>query len=259
MELKEKYDIEDLRAILIRLREPDGCPWDKVQTHQSIKKSMIEETYEALDALDSGDDHAFANELGDVLLQVVFHARLAEERGAFNWDDVVTEICTKLITRHTHVFGNDHAGTVEESLNTWEKNKKKEKNISTYTDVLNDVPKYLPALMRAEKIQKKARGFGFDWDDIHDVYAKVHEEIGELKEAQSEGCAEHIREEYGDLLFSVVNLGRFLDADPETALTAASNKFISRFSQVEALAEKEGKDIGNMTLPELDELWNAVK
>ncbi|MGN1115791.1 MAG: nucleoside triphosphate pyrophosphohydrolase [Candidatus Ornithomonoglobus sp.] len=259
MELKEKYSIDDLRAILIRLREPDGCPWDRVQTHQSIKKSLIEETYEAIDALDFGDDRAFANELGDVLLQVVFHARLAEERGAFNFDDVVTEICTKLITRHTHVFGKDHAGTVEESLDTWEKNKKKEKNISTYTGALKDVPKYLPALMRAEKIQKKARGFGFDWEDIEGAYEKLKEETEELKEAQKEGIPEHIREEYGDLLFSVVNLGRFLDTDPETALTAASNKFINRFEKMEAAAKAEGRDLAGMSMEEMDSLWNAVK
>ncbi|MGM9936105.1 MAG: nucleoside triphosphate pyrophosphohydrolase [Candidatus Ornithomonoglobus sp.] len=259
MELKEKYTIDDLRAILIRLREPDGCPWDRVQTHQSIKKSLIEETYEAIDALDFGDDHAFANELGDVLLQVVFHARLAEERGAFDFDDVVTEICTKLITRHTHVFGEDHAGTVEESLNTWEKNKKKEKNISTYTDALRDVPKYLPALMRAEKIQKKARGFGFDWDNIEGVYEKLAEETSELKEALEEGAAEHIREEYGDLLFTIVNLGRFLDTDPETALAAASNKFINRFERMEEKAQEEGRDLADMSMADMDSLWNAVK
>ena len=166
MELKDKYSIQDLIDIVVRLRRPDGCPWDKVQTHQSIKKSMIEETYEAIDALDSGDDHAFANELGDVLLQVVFHSVMADERGAFDFDDVVKEICTKLITRHTHVFGADKAGNEEEALTNWEKNKKKEKNIGTYTGVLKDVPKHLPALMRAEKIQKKARGFGFDWESI---------------------------------------------------------------------------------------------
>ncbi|MDD6762712.1 MAG: nucleoside triphosphate pyrophosphohydrolase [Clostridiales bacterium] len=259
MELKEKYTIDDLRAILIRLREPDGCPWDRAQTHQSIKKSLIEETYEAIDALDFGDDHAFANELGDVLLQVVFHARLAEERGAFNFDDVVTEICTKLITRHTHVFGKDHAGTVEESLETWEKNKKKEKNISTYTEALEDVPKYLPALMRAEKIQKKARGFGFDWDNINGVYEKLAEETEELKEAQKEEIDEHIREEYGDLLFTVVNLGRFLGTDPETALTAASNKFINRFKKMEETALEEGKDLAKMTPADLELLWNSAK
>lgn len=259
MELKEKYTIDDLLEIMARLREPDGCPWDKVQTHQSIKKSMIEETYEAIDALDFGDDKAFANELGDVLLQVVFHSQIAKERGAFDFDDVLKEICTKLITRHTHVFGADKAGNEEEALANWEKNKKKEKNIGTYTGVLKDVPQYLPALMRAEKIQKKARGFGFDWDNIEDVFAKVAEETEELTEAHKEGNAEHIREEYGDLLFAVVNLGRFLGTDPETALAAASNKFIGRIENMEKLAEKRGEDLGKMTLNELDELWNSVK
>lgn len=259
MELKEKYTIDDLIAIMERLRQPDGCPWDRVQTHQSIKKSMIEETYEAIDALDFGDDKAFANELGDVLLQVVFHAQIARERGAFDFTDILNEICTKLITRHTHVFGEDNAGNEEEALANWEKNKKKEKAIESYTGVLKDVPQYLPALMRAEKVQKKARGFGFDWDNIDDVYSKVYEEIEELKSAQTENDEAHIREEYGDLLFSVVNLGRFLDTDPETALTAASNKFISRFEKLEKMAVDKGLDIAKMTLSELDELWNCVK
>lgn len=259
MELKEKYTIDDLIEIIRRLREPDGCPWDRVQTHQSIKKSLIEETYEAIDALDFGDDMAFANELGDVLLQVVFHSQIAKERGAFDFDVVLKEVCDKLITRHTHVFGKDSAQNEEEALLTWEQNKKKEKNISTYTGMLKDVPAYLPALMRAEKIQKKARGFGFDWDNIDDVYSKVYEEIEELKAAKAEGDDSHIREEYGDLLFSVVNLGRFLGTDPETALTNASNKFISRFSKVEEMAKNKGLDISQMTLEELDELWVCAK
>ncbi len=259
MEIKEKYTMDDLRAIMARLREPDGCPWDKVQTHQSIKKSMIEETYEAIDALDSGNDHDFANELGDVLLQVVFHAQIASERGAFDFDDIVKEICVKLITRHTHVFGADHAGNEEEALTNWEKNKKKEKSIDTYTAALKDVPSHFPALMRAEKIQKKARGFGFDWEKIEDVYAKVDEEIDELRSASSEGDEAHIREEYGDLLFAVVNLGRFLGTDPETALTAASNKFISRFERMESLAIKENKDLGKLNIDEMDRLWERIK
>ena len=256
MELKEKYTIDDLLAIMKRLRDPDGCPWDKVQTHQSIKKSMIEETYEAIDALDFGDDKAFANELGDVLLQVVFHSQIASERGAFDFSDVLYEVCTKLITRHTHIFGDDKAGNEEEALSNWEKNKKKEKQIESCTGVLEDVPKYLPALMRAEKIQKKARGFGFDWDNIDGVYEKVFEEIDELKAAKTE---DEVREEYGDLLFSVVNLGRFLGTDPETALTGASNKFVSRFAKMENAAVSQGKDIQKMSPDELDKLWICVK
>lgn len=259
MELKEKYTIDDLIQIMERLRQPDGCPWDRVQTHQSIKKSLIEETYEAIDALDFGDDKAFANELGDVLLQVVFHSQIAKERNAFDFSDVVTEICTKLITRHTHVFGEDNAGNADEALANWEANKKKEKKLSSNTAVLKDVPKYLPALMRAEKIQKKASKLGFDWDDAEGAYQKVCEEAEELKEAQKSCKTEDIYEEYGDLLFSVVNLGRFLGAEPETALTAASNKFISRFEIMEQLAVANGKDMSQMTISELDELWNCAK
>ena len=255
----KKYTIDDLLDIMVKLRGENGCPWDKVQTHQSIKKSMIEECYEAIDALDSGDDHAFANELGDVLLQVVFHARIAEERGAFNFDDVVNEICTKLITRHTHVFGADKAVSAEEALGQWEKNKKKEKNLDSYTAMLKDVPHYLPALMRSEKIQKKAGSVGFDWQETEPVYDKVNEEISELKEAAKTGNAERIEEEYGDLLFSVVNLGRHLKVTPEIALTKASDKFIKRFEKMEAEAVKDNLDMAQLSLEELDKLWENSK
>lgn len=248
----KEYTIEDLRDILVTLRGENGCPWDRAQTHQSIKKSMIEECYEAIDALDSGDDHAFANELGDVLLQVAFHARLAEERGAFDFDDVVNEICTKLITRHTHVFGGDKAVSAEEALSQWEKNKKKEKNLSSYTAMLKDVPNYLPALMRSEKIQKKAGSVGFDWESAEPVYDKIAEETEELKRALSQGDNSMIEEEYGDLLFSVVNLGRHLGLTPEIALTKASDKFIKRFEKMENEAEKNNRDMAQMSPDELD-------
>ena len=255
----KKYTIDDLLDIMVKLRGENGCPWDKVQTHQSIKKSMIEECYEAIDALDSGDDHAFANELGDVLLQVVFHTRIAEERGAFNFDDVVNEICTKLITRHTHVFGADKAVSAEEALGQWEKNKQTEKNLDSYTAMLKDVPHYLPALMRSEKIQKKAGSVGFDWQETEPVYDKVNEEIAELKEAAKTGNAERIEEEYGDLLFSVVNLGRHLKLTPEIALTKASDKFIKRFEKMEAEAVKDNLDMAQLSLEELDKLWENSK
>ena len=255
----KKYTVDDLRSILIRLRGENGCPWDRVQTHQSIKKSMIEECYEAIDALDSGDDHAFANELGDVLLQVAFHARIAEERGAFDFDDVVNEICEKLISRHTHVFGTDKAVSAEEALGQWEKNKKKEKNLSSYTAMLEDVPHYLPALMRGEKIQKKAASVGFDWDSADGVYRKIDEEIAELKEAENTGVAEKVEEEYGDLLFSVVNLGRHLGLTPEISLTKASDKFIKRFAKMEEAARNEGIDLAEQSPQKLDELWELIK
>lgn len=255
----KKYTIEDLRDIIITLRSENGCPWDKVQTHQSIKKDMIEECYEAIDALDSGDDHAFANELGDVLLQVVFHSRLAEERGAFNFDDVLNEICTKLITRHTHVFGTDKAATAEEALGQWEKNKKKEKNLDSYTAMLRDVPAYLPALMRSAKIQKKAASVGFDWDSAEPVYDKIDEETAELKSAVASGRADCIEEEYGDLLFSVVNLGRHLGLTPEISLTKASDKFIKRFESMENEAIKERLDMAEMPADDLEILWENAK
>ncbi|MCI8404593.1 MAG: nucleoside triphosphate pyrophosphohydrolase [Clostridia bacterium] len=255
----KKYTIEDLREIIATLRGENGCPWDRAQTHQSLKKDMIEECYEAIDALDSGDDHAFANELGDVLLQVIFHSRLAEERDAFSFDDVLNEVCTKLITRHTHVFGKDKAVSAEEALGQWEKNKKKEKNLDSYTAMLEDVPRYLPALMRSAKIQKKAASVGFDWKEIDGVYDKINEEAGELREASAGGDAEKIEEEYGDMLFSVVNLGRHLKLTPEIALTKASDKFIKRFDAMEKKAVSQGLDIAEMTDEQLDALWNDAK
>lgn len=255
----KNYTIEELLEIMETLRSGNGCPWDRAQTHQSIKKSMIEECYEAIDALDSGDDHAFANELGDVLLQVVFHSQLAKERGAFDFGDVVNEICTKLITRHTHVFGKDKAVSAEEALGQWEKNKKKEKNLDTYTAMLKDVPNYLPALMRSEKIQKKAGSVGFDWDSIDGVYEKIAEETSELKEAVSEGRADRIEEEYGDLLFAMVNLGRHLNITPEIALAKASDKFIKRFGKMEQSAVSEGLDIAGLSPADLNILWEKSK
>lgn len=255
----KKYTIEDLRDIIVTLRGENGCPWDRAQTHQSLKKDMIEECYEAIDALDSGDDHAFANELGDVLLQVIFHSRLAEERGAFDFDDVLNEVCTKLITRHTHVFGKDKAVSAEEALGQWEKNKKKEKNLDSYTAMLEDVPHYLPALMRSAKIQKKAASTGFDWKEIEGVYDKISEETAELREAVSGGDMDKIEEEYGDLLFSIVNLGRHLKLTPEIALTKASDKFIKRFEKMEKAALSDGLDISDLTDEQLDNLWNDAK
>lgn len=216
---------------------------------------MIEEVYEAIEALDNNDDKMFANELGDVLLQVVFHARIAEERGAFDFNDVVNEICTKLIERHTHVFGNDKAGNETEALDAWEKNKKKEKGLKSYSDALIDVPKNFPALIRAEKVQKKAKTAGFDWDSVDGAIDKVYEELDELKTASQET----VSEEFGDLLFSVVNLGRFLKVDPEISLTDATNKFIDRFVKMEKLATSKGLKLDEMSLDEMDKLWDEIK
>lgn len=257
--MDKQYTIDDLLEIVRTLRGENGCPWDKVQTHESLKKGMIEESYEAIDALDAGDDKMFANELGDVLLQVAFHGVLAQERGAFDFNTILNEICTKLIERHTHVFGGDKAASAEEALGTWEKNKKKEKGQNTYTETLKDVPQSLPALMRAEKVQKKAASAGFDWPTADGAAEKIREETVELLQAVQTGDAAKIDEEYGDLLFSVVNLGRFLKVTPELSLTAATNKFVRRFADMEQEAIRQGKDFGTLNLAEKDEIWNQIK
>lgn len=256
MELKQSYSMEDLFEIMRILRGENGCPWDRVQTHQSIKKSMIEECYEAIDALDKGDDKAFANELGDVLLQVVFHSAIASERGAFSFDDVLYELCTKLITRHTHVFGADKADNADEALGNWEKNKKKEKELESYSDMLQDVPHGFPALMRAQKIQKKAAAAGFDWDSIKGVWDKLYEEADELAAAKTPKEQE---EEFGDLLFAAVNLGRHLGLDCETALGAATAKFIDRFERMEQAVKAEGHTLDELSEPEMEGFWSKIK
>lgn len=256
---KKKYSIEDLLSILRRLRGEDGCPWDRVQTHDSIKNCMIEESYEAIDALEKGDDKMFANELGDLLFQVVFHSVLAEERGAFTFDDVVYEISQKMIDRHTHVFGTDQAANEKQALETWEANKKKEKRLHSQTEAMRDVVAALPALMRAQKVQKKAADVGFDWEDIHGAMDKVREEVDELSEAIGQNDAAHMEEELGDLLFATVNVARFLHVSSEEALRHATDKFIDRFDKVEQLAQQSGKILSKMTLEELESLWQQAK
>lgn len=255
----KKYTTQDLLEIIRTLRGENGCPWDKVQTHDSIKKSLIEESYEAIDALDARDDKMFANELGDVLMQVAFHSVLAEERGAFSYDDVLYEICNKLITRHTHVFGSDKTSNEEEALAVWEKNKKKEKGLKTDTDTLRDVPHSLPALMRAEKVQKKAAAVNFDWENIGGALEKLYEEIDEVKEAVTEGNADRIDEEIGDMLFAAVNVSRFAGVCPETSLSAATAKFINRFAKMEKLAAADGAQLSSLTLEQLENLWQSAK
>ena len=259
MELKEKYTLNDLVDIMRLLRSPEGCPWDREQTHQSLKKYLIEETYEVLEAIDMKDDKKIYDELGDLLLQIVFHAQIADEEGRFNIDDVITAVCRKMIMRHTHVFGNDQADTADQVVDNWESLKKKEKGITNHTDVLKDVPSNLPALMRSYKVQQKAAQVGFDWDNIEDVINKVEEEISEIKDVYKSKNVERITDEIGDALFALVNLARFLGIQPELALTGTINKYIKRFEFIEKEAMSKGKRLEDMQLSEMDELWNKAK
>lgn len=256
---KENYDIYDLVKIMEHLRSEDGCPWDREQSHESIRSNVIEEAYEVADAIDSGSKDMLVEELGDLLLQVVFHARMDEEAGGFNFDDVCDGICKKLVYRHPHVFGDINADTSDEVLKNWDALKKKEKKQESFTDTMNSVPKAFPALMRSQKVQKRAARAGFDFDNKSDVYDKVAEEMVELSDADINGDAKKVFEEYGDLLFSVVNLARFLNIDAEEALAASTDKFISRFEKVENLAIERGIDMPNTPINELDKLWDEVK
>ena len=252
----EEFDFGHLVKIMEILRSPEGCPWDREQTHESLKQNLLEETYEVLEAIDMEDYDKIIEELGDVLLQIVFHSQIGQEHGEFDIRDVTTGICRKMIDRHPHIFGDVIVKDAEQVLENWEEIKKKEKRHTSHTQVLKDVPAILPSLMRAYKVQKKAALVGFDWDSIEDVVNKLEEELAELKDAYQEGKEEKISEELGDLLFSVVNLARFLKVEPELALRATTEKFIARFEYIEKMAPRP---LEEMTLEEMDKLWNDAK
>ena len=254
---KDSYGVKDLEEIVRILRAPGGCPWDAEQTHQSIRRNFLEEAYEAVEAIDEGSPEHLEEELGDVLLQVVMHARMEQEAGRFDLDGVADGICKKLIYRHPHVFGDVAVSGTGEVLSNWEALKRKEKGQATNTDALEAVARALPALWRAEKVQKKARKAGFDWPDVSGALDKLSEELEELKTAAAEGT--NVAEELGDLLFSAVNAARFLKVDPEDALNGATDKFIGRFRKVEAQAAAQGKAVEDMGLEELDALWERAK
>ena len=256
-EIKDKYNIADLRRIMEILRGEGGCPWDREQTHKSIRRDLIEETYEVIEAIDTDDAHLLEEELGDLLLQVVFHARISEEAGEFDLDSVADGICKKLILRHPHVFGDLHVDSSGEVLDNWEKIKKEEKQRNTLSENLRAIPPMFPALMRAYKIGKKAKNFDFDSADS--AYAKVLEECSEIKSAIDKADPENIKEEIGDLLFSVANMARKLGVDPEEALTRTNEKFIRRVSSMETLILADNKDMDAMNQIELDEYWDMVK
>lgn len=252
---KDSYDVNDLVEIVRILRSPGGCPWDAEQTHESIRRDFLEETYEVAEAIDEGSTEHLKEELGDVLLQVALHTRMEEEQGNFNLNDVADGVCKKLIYRHPHVFGNVSVSGTGEVLTNWEALKRKEKHQATHTDALNSVARSLPALWRAEKVQKKAKKAGFDWPDVSGALDKLSEELTEFRAAVAENS--NVEEELGDLLFSAVNAARFVKVDPETALQKATEKFIARFRRVEALAGD--RPMEDMDLAELDKLWEQAK
>lgn len=251
--------LERLIDIMKLLRSENGCPWDREQTHESLKKYLIEETYEYLEVVDMKDKTRMCEELGDVLLQIVFHARIAEENGDFNIEDVINVVCEKMIHRHPHVFGDVTAETSSQVLKNWEEIKKKEKGVTNQTSVLQDVPKNLPALMRSYKVQQKAAQVGFDWKNAGEVFAKIREEIDELEAEYNKKNEAGIEEELGDVLFSVVNLSRFLKVHPELSLTQSTEKFIGRFGYIEKRASEQGETLNDMNLEEMEALWEEAK
>ena len=250
--------VHDLEEIMSKLRGDNGCDWDKKQDHNTLKKYIIEEAYELCQAIENDDIDEMIEELGDVLLQVIFHCQIGKETGFFDLSEVVNGVCNKLIYRHPHVFKNIDID-VNNFEKTWEDLKKEEKGESTVTEGLSRIPNHLPALIKAEKIQKKAALVGFDWDNIGDVHKKIEEEYKELLDECKEGNIKYIKEELGDLLFSIVNLARFLKIDPEEALNLTNNKFIKRFKFIEDSAINSNKNLEEMTLEEMDKLWNMSK
>lgn len=254
---KDAYGVYDLEQIVAILRAPGGCPWDREQTHASIRANMLEEAYEACEAIDQADAGHLKEELGDVLLQVALHAQMEREQGTFDLDGVADGICKKLIFRHPHVFGATQVSGTEEVLQNWDALKRVEKSQTSYTDTLQAVARSLPALWRAAKVQKKAKKAGFDWPDAQGAVDKLSEELDELKAALA-GDGD-VTEELGDLLFAAVNVSRFVDTNPEQALTAATEKFIARFSLVEQKALAQGQDMARMSLSQLDKLWDEAK
>lgn len=246
-------EFDEFVAIMKRLRQE--CPWDKEQTHESLKKHFIEEAYEALDAVDRGNFDDLRGELGDVALQVVFHSIIAEEEKRFTLEEVFAEVNAKLIRRHPHIYGEAVVNSGAEQSALWDKIKMTEGRMS----VLEGVPQHLPALMKAEKVQKKAAKVGFEWEKREDVWKKVVEEMEELHEAVESGDAVHTHEEFGDLLFSLVNYARFIHVEPEQSLQDTVKKFTSRFQYIEQRLAAQGKDIHATSLEEMDALWNEAK
>jgi MazG family protein len=246
--------IDRLREIVAKLRAPDGCPWDREQTHDTLKPHLLEECYELIDAIDDRDDGALLEELGDVLLQVVLHAQMASEEGRFHFDQVADRIADKLVHRHPHVFGENKLPTSAAVLRQWDAIKRSEKH--ERKSMLDGMPRTLPALAKAQKAQAKAARAGFDWPEALDVLAKIREEISEIEVAHN---SEQLSEELGDLLFSIVNFTRKRELDAEGLLQAATDKFSRRIRAMEALSAEKGVQLSTLSLPEMDRLWDEVK
>jgi MazG family protein len=257
--------LDALREIVALLRGPGGCPWDREQTHRSLRPGLIEEAYEVVAAIETSDNANLQEELGDLLLQVVFHAQIAHESGQFTFEDVARGIAEKLVRRHPHVFASDHCADAHAVLQRWDQIKRSEKNADAAPVSLDEGARGLPALARAEKVQKAAARYGFDWAELLPVIAKVREEIDEVECEMAAGSASDaarsakLEDEIGDLLFATVNLARKLKIDAEVALASATRKFVTRFDAMHALASARGCELGTLTLSEMDALWDQVK
>lgn len=254
---KPQYGYEDLLEIIRLLRSEDGCPWDKAQTHQSIRRGLLEEAYEAAEAIDNDDPVLLKEELGDVLMQVVFHADIESDAGRFTIDDVCDGVVKKLLFRHPHVFGSECEDSPESVPVSWDKLKRQEKGQKTVADSMDSVARSLPGLWRAEKLQNKAASAGFEWPDVQGVLDKLEEEVGELRRAVEEGG--DVPEELGDVLFAAVKVGRFCACDPEDAVNGTCEKFIRRFRAVENGAAAQGREVSQLSLEEMTALWNEAK
>lgn len=257
--IKSEYDMSDLRKILTILRGKDGCPWDKEQNHKSMRKNFLEETYEVLEAIDNEDTVLLKEELGDVLLQVVFHAQIEEEKNSFSLDEVVTNLCVKLITRHPHVFKNVSADNAEEALKNWESMKKEEKSQTSLVESLEAVPKMEPALMRAQKVGERAARSGIDYPDEYAALSDLEDVIGGIFTAMQDGNINKIDNHIGEILFSCVNIARHYKIDCEKSLTNSTEKFINRFRNLEELANKQGVCMEKANSEKLMALWQKAK
>src|SRR6202142_1064038 len=250
-------NFQKLVDIMALLRSENGCPWDKVQTHASIKPYLIEETYEVVEAIDENDPAKMKEELGDLLLQVVFHAQMAKEHGEFDINDVIEKISDKMVSRHPHVFGDAKFETPEEVTRQWQDRKKEEGKLRD--SALEGVPKELPSLLRAHRLQSRGAKVGFDWAKVEDVFGKLDEELNEFKEALEKKDKKEIEDELGDIFFVLVNISRFVGVNAEEALRKTISKFISRFRYIEMKAAEEGRQLSDMTLEDMDALWDEAK